>query len=48
LTIKKDIRAKIIEMAETGKGRNKIVEQLKLDNIKCSSGSVSSILKKWK
>ena len=35
-------------MAETGKGRNKIVEQLKLDNIKCSSGSVSSILKKSK
>ena len=48
MTIKIDIRDKIIEMAETGKGRNEIAEQLKLDNIKCSSGSVSSILKKWK
>src|SRR5215510_7990831 len=43
MTIKSDIRAKVIELAETGKGRNKIAHELSL-----AQGSGSSILKKWR
>jgi hypothetical protein len=48
LTIKAEVRARVIQMSENGFGRNAIAQELKLANIKCSSGSISSILKKWK
>ena len=48
MTICPTIRAKVIEMAQKGNGRNQIVYELSLANIKVSSGSVSNILKEWK
>jgi murein L,D-transpeptidase YcbB/YkuD len=45
MTIKEDIRAKIIQMSREGKGRNRIVYELGRANIHVSSGSVSNILR---
>jgi type II secretory pathway component GspD/PulD (secretin) len=47
MTIKSEIREKVIQMAKEGKGRNEITATLNLSNIKIASGSVSNILKEW-
>jgi len=39
-----DIRTKVIEMAQQGKGRNEIVQQLNIANIQVGAGSASNIL----
>jgi soluble cytochrome b562 len=46
MTIKSEIRTKVIQMAREGKGRNEIAHELNLSNIQISSGSVSNILKR--
>ena len=48
MTIKSDVRAKVIELANKGKGRNEIVHELSLSNIQISFGSVTNILRESK
>jgi|SRR5215831_2893544 len=43
MTIKSDVRTRVIALAKEGRGRNFIANELKL-----SQGSVSNILKEWK
>jgi hypothetical protein len=48
LTIKPEVRNKILEMAQQRKGRNQIVYELSRQNIKASAGFVSSVLRECK
>jgi hypothetical protein len=48
LTIKPEVKSKIIEMARQGKGRNQIVYELSRQNSKVSAGFVSGVLRECK
>ncbi len=48
MTIKDEIRSKVISMAQQCKGRNQIVYELNKANIQISAGSVSKVLREWK